>query len=815
MKKSKKSKTSSNIPVRKSKSNRPKSSNPLPTNENQKHPKDSELLPLNEEPSWNPDRNEALVKKSVHHDENRNDIVTPFDNARVSPPPQPLDELYPDVRLSSLSSSRSSPSSDDPDYQLVPSTSVAEPPSCQSPFKFAEQSCDPSPKAQNKKRVLSFSSSLVCDSKPRAQFPLNPVSSEKLPSILTNRNRSTMDVTNTSSKSEIGESTSSSSVDNSIKCLDRSYRRDDVVDMPNRVLALAPSFQDYLHTSPSDISCDSSDLDSTNLNSTGSSWILERNPASVNYSDSILQDSSELKGSFEYSPEDLDYSHEDFAKGLDDSDVKLPLSSSTPFKTQNTKPDLINVREREILRTLEYTEGKIEAISLMVDSMQTDVLQLEQMAKRKESNNKMLQESFDTMRNSIAEAEEINNSICTKTEMLDSDLFASWESAEIDDFNYNDELTHKYEEFESKLSGEENLTRDLKKELELLRKEFNTLECRVTDIEDQKELKEKIREIQEKKDKLSRVTKTINGQDKDSFSQQETEHLYNKLEEKLKYFMKIANTWEQLEGGLIHFQNHLKEEVDKLKKEMGKSAEFIQELIKQELSMIQDPEAFHKEVSRVLSEKCADPKQGCHLYRMAMPSCEGSDSGISDSEHDCERDRKLSDLRQMQKDLDSVLSSNNKTLIAKKMDETEAELRKLKNLRRLVFHSTLLPQTETETVDAETQQDTTAATSANTAPWNICRDRKNHTKIIAGAAGGPAVAAETSATTDDPDDSEPPYKSNSQLWRIVRSALPFHLAIIVIACMVWLFEPNCCDHLNNLNLSRTPQLKYISGPPPI
>lgn len=55
------------------------------------------------------------------------------------------------------------------------------------------------------------------------------------------------------------------------------------------------------------------------------------------------------------------------------------------------------------------------------------------------------------------------------------------------------------------------------------------------------------------------------------------------------------------------------------------------------------------------------------------------------------------------------------------MDETEAELRKLKNLRRLVFHSTLLPQTETETVDAETQQDTTAATSANTAPWNICR----------------------------------------------------------------------------------------------
>lgn len=50
---------------------------------------------------------------------------------------------------------------------------------------------------------------------------------------------------------------------------------------------------------------------------------------------------------------------------------------------------------------------------------------------------------------------------------------------------------------------------------------------------------------------------------------------------------------------------------------------------------------------------------------MAMPSYEGSDSGISDTEHDCERDRKLSDLKQLQKDLETVLSSNKKTLIAK------------------------------------------------------------------------------------------------------------------------------------------------------
>lgn len=388
-------------------------------------------------------------------------------------------------------------------------------------------------------------------------------------------------------------------------------------------------------------------------------------------------------------------------------------------------------------------------------------------------------------------------------------------SEKLDDVAEIKELMKKYEEFESKLIGEENLTKNVEKELDLLKKEYMTLECRVTNIEDKNELINKILEIEEKKDKLSLVSGSM--QVGSFLSPQEAEHLYNKLEERHKYFTKLATTWERLESDLIHFQTDVQQEVEKLKKEMGKSAEFINGLIRQEMSIIQDPEAFQNEVTKVLSEQSAvDFNQGYNLYHMAIPNCEGSDSGISDSEHDCERNRKLSDLKKLQEDLDSVLSSNKKTLIAKKMDETEAELRKLKNLRRLVFHSTMFPQAVAEATEADsTQRNEAASTTGSTAPWNISRNRKNRTQLLAEVVAPAVASLSKSASTDSPDKIDPPHKSNSHLWRILKSALPFHFAIIVIACVVWLLEPNCCDNLNNLNLSGIPQLKYTEGPPPI
>lgn len=53
------------------------------------------------------------------------------------------------------------------------------------------------------------------------------------------------------------------------------------------------------------------------------------------------------------------------------------------------------------------------------------------------------------------------------------------------------------------------------------------------------------------------------------------------------------------------------------------------------------------------------------------------------------------------------------------------------------------------------------------------------------------------------------------MWRVVRAALPFQAALLLLFCVACLLEPNCCDHVNTLNLSLSPQLRYVHGPPPV
>lgn len=69
----------------------------------------------------------------------------------------------------------------------------------------------------------------------------------------------------------------------------------------------------------------------------------------------------------------------------------------------------------------------------------------------------------------------------------------------------------------------------------------------------------------------------------------------------------------------------------------------------------------------------------------------------------------------------------------------------------------------------------------------------------------------------DPDDDDPDPSKNSVgwLWRVIRAALPFQMAILAIFCVACLLEPHCCDSMNNLNFSLTPQLRYMRGPPPV
>lgn len=68
---------------------------------------------------------------------------------------------------------------------------------------------------------------------------------------------------------------------------------------------------------------------------------------------------------------------------------------------------------------------------------------------------------------------------------------------------------------------------------------------------------------------------------------------------------------------------------------------------------------------------------------------------------------------------------------------------------------------------------------------------------------------------DSSDDELNPKSKRGWAWRIARVAVPMQLALFTVFCAACLMQPNCCDNINNLSMSFTPQLRYIRGPPPI
>lgn len=57
-------------------------------------------------------------------------------------------------------------------------------------------------------------------------------------------------------------------------------------------------------------------------------------------------------------------------------------------------------------------------------------------------------------------------------------------------------------------------------------------------------------------------------------------------------------------------------------------------------------------------------------------------------------------------------------------------------------------------------------------------------------------------------------KDNSALlWRTLRIAVPFYLAVMILCSIGWL-EPQCCDLQNNYKWSFALGLRYLNGPPP-
>ncbi|XP_063993253.1 klarsicht protein isoform X1 [Diachasmimorpha longicaudata] len=179
-----------------------------------------------------------------------------------------------------------------------------------------------------------------------------------------------------------------------------------------------------------------------------------------------------------------------------------------------------------------------------------------------------------------------------------------------------------------------------------------------------------------------------------------------------------------------------------------------------------------------------------------------SDSGISDSGSEqelSERERRLAALRRLTRSLESQLAPGSDALMGlwKRVEDAEAELRSLqKQCRELIVRTAASVEAKVVNRNTQTKFTTSKRKKRLSSPSSDFLQKSKH--IVAG---------------DDPDDD--PNLPKSWVWRILRAALPFQLAIVALLCAACLLEPHCCEAGNSLNLSLTPQLRYVRGPPPV
>ncbi|XP_050335625.1 klarsicht protein isoform X2 [Bactrocera neohumeralis] len=106
----------------------------------------------------------------------------------------------------------------------------------------------------------------------------------------------------------------------------------------------------------------------------------------------------------------------------------------------------------------------------------------------------------------------------------------------------------------------------------------------------------------------------------------------------------------------------------------------------------------------------------------------------------------------------------------------------------------------------------------NDSNTNNASDASEVSRYLSAAApdsGDPADDPDLEFDLDTADKKNDKLPHNSWAWRIAKAAVPMQLALITFLCAACLMQPNCCDNLNNLSMSFTPQLRYIRGPPPI
>ncbi|XP_061394937.1 klarsicht protein-like [Musca vetustissima] len=271
-----------------------------------------------------------------------------------------------------------------------------------------------------------------------------------------------------------------------------------------------------------------------------------------------------------------------------------------------------------------------------------------------------------------------------------------------------------------------------------------------------------------------------------------------------------------------------------------------------------------------------DPNHILYIAKFTASNGSLSDSGISDGGATSdgglsERERRLGVLRRLAKQLESALAPGSEAMksIAARMESAENDLKSLQNtcrdliVRTAASHQSKKQQAQDQLTEKKDQTDSKTAqqlkhangclkgrhangnateevTSSTGGSSLSRRKRKNRrssatapTNSIAAADMAQSNALQMTSTTVTPDGDDDPSDDNSNYdldssddelnpkskrgwaWRIARVAVPMQLALFTVFCAACLMQPNCCDNINNLSMSFTPQLRYVRGPPPI
>ncbi|XP_057656186.1 uncharacterized protein LOC130893801 isoform X2 [Diorhabda carinulata] len=254
------------------------------------------------------------------------------------------------------------------------------------------------------------------------------------------------------------------------------------------------------------------------------------------------------------------------------------------------------------------------------------------------------------------------------------------------------------------------------------------------------------------------------------------DHARTCLTDELCQLKSLLPVWRTLESRLEQLQNDLKKD--------EKTIQVLNSCLTNGTFTVKTASTV-REVAKLLSESTTSITQPIQDILM-----EGSfsDSGISDegSEQEIgERQRRLAAIRRLVRQLEIGLPPDSKArlMMREKLSAAEEDLKSLQlHCRSLIAR-------------------TSACSGSFVDKLRSVPEEEAALRVFKTAPGDP--------------DSDPERNPNGKSWfrRFFKVSFTIQLILITFFCLSCLFEPSCCDYMNNYSWSLSPKLHYGARPP--